>query len=128
MMKLAFSRVHRVIVCADQDRVHGVELAIKMHEQKDEDFPADMDPEMIEKIKEVNLMWDTGSSAYYTKKLRIIGSYTLPCYYLDIEKNDKINYIEAVSDGEHLRQLKFIMASREEKVYGSDNVSDSMTT
>ena len=99
-----------------------------MHEQKDEDFPKDMDPEMIEKIKEANLMWDTGSSAYYTKKLRIIGSYTLPCYYLDIEKDDKINYIEAVSDGEHLRQLKFIMASRKEKVYGLDMVRDGMTT
>ena len=73
-------------------------------------------------------MWDTGSSAYYTKKLRIIGSYTLPCYYLDIENDDKINYIEAVSDGEHLRQLKFIMASRKESVYGLDVISDSMVT
>ena len=126
MMKLAFSRVHRVIICSDQDRVHGVELAIKMHEQKDEDFPADMDPEMIQKIKEANLMWDTGSSAYYTKRLKMIGSYTLPCYYMDIENEDKIKSIEAVSDGEHLRQLKFIMASHKENVYGSNEVSDTM--
>ena len=73
-------------------------------------------------------MWDTGSSAYYTKKLKMIGSYTLPCYYMDIENTDKINYIEAVSDGEHLRQIKFIMASRKENVYGLKTVPDSMTT
>ena len=74
-------------------------------------------------------MWDTGSSAYYTKKLKMIGSYTLPCYYMDIENNDKINYIEAVSDGEHLRQIKFIMASRKENVYGlTTTAPNSMTT
>ena len=89
-----------------------------MHESKDEDFPADMDKEMIEKIKEANLMWDTGSSAYYSKKLEMVGTFTLPCYYMEVANDDKINYIEAVSDGEHLRQLKFVMASYKEQVYG----------
>ena len=62
-----------------------------------------MNKAMIEKIKEKNLMFDTGSSAYYPKKLEMIGSNTMPCYYLDIDNDDKVNYIEAVSDGEHLR-------------------------
>ena len=35
-----------------------------------------MNKAMIEKIKEKNLMFDTGSSAYYPKKLEMIGSNT----------------------------------------------------
>ena len=45
---------------------------------------------------------------------------------MDIENEDKIKSIEAVSDGEHLRQLKFIMASHKENVYGLNEVSDMM--
>ena len=109
LLSLAYSRPSNLLICANEYRVHGMRITLKMHPTEKSDH--ENMGEYQEDVKELNRYVDTKSAAYAPYHMKMVGTYTTPCERIDIEDGDKIMYINAVADDEKLRGLTIHMAS-----------------
>ena len=65
-IQLAFSRPSYFLVCADNEYIHGIMVAIRMFPQEDYSF-ALSDPKLMEEIEQLGLYDDSTSSRAYQR-------------------------------------------------------------
>jgi len=69
-------------------------------------------------MERLDLLWDEGETANEVTWMSVFGSYTPPCTNLEVDGDDKINFIHAISDYTQLRGLRFVLASGKETQFG----------
>ena len=120
---LAFARPLELLVCADENYVHGLELTIlnylpEAEENKDTPDAEELSDVMQAEMDYMDKMLADNISTY-PQRMQLVGSYSPPCQIMHIEEEDRIVYIDVESDGKHLRRMHIHLASDTFASFGS---------